>query len=274
MSHQTRVGRDQYARVVVMWKNGHSLQSVGDRFGVTRERIRQILRKLGVPVEAGGRHVKARVKEAERQSRRDAFALRKYGCCYADYKAISQSGGVVPFNSQRSAANSRGVKWKLNLKQWWDIWQQSGKWDQRGRGKNRYCMGRIADQGAYAIGNVKIITTEQNGRDYQFCQDRAAKRPRGGVYQLYPGLTRSWVAKHGSKTIGRYCSEAEALAAKIAYVDSLPKQSARQDRINAARRLMSEGIPVAVIASQIGVRANTIRWYLRISRGEQGQGAQ
>lgn len=53
----------------------------------------------------------------------------------------------------------------LTLDQWKQIWFASGKWDQRGRGADKYCMCRIGDAGAYEMGNVFIELGAKNVSD-------------------------------------------------------------------------------------------------------------
>lgn len=58
--------------------------------------------------------------------------------------------------SQKINARQRGIEFKLTFEEWSWIWQQSGKWDERGCKINQYVMCRIGDTGAYEIGNVFI----------------------------------------------------------------------------------------------------------------------
>ena len=64
--------------------------------------------------------------------------------------------------SQKTKAKHRGIEFNLTFKQWWDIWQQSGKWEQRGCRKGQYVMSRKNDIGPYEVGNVFIQTCSQN----------------------------------------------------------------------------------------------------------------
>lgn len=70
------------------------------------------------------------------------------------------------FLQQRSQAKQRGIDWEFEFEEWWEVWLQSGKYNQRGFKPNEYCMARHKDEGPYAVGNVKIITNREN------CQER------------------------------------------------------------------------------------------------------
>jgi hypothetical protein len=67
------------------------------------------------------------------------------------------------YNRQKQNAKRRGVSWELTFEQWWAIWQESGKWNQRGCGRGQYVMSRYNDTGSYAIGNVFIQEAGLNG---------------------------------------------------------------------------------------------------------------
>jgi hypothetical protein len=63
-----------------------------------------------------------------------------------------------------NAKNSRKIKWDITFPEWWKVWQDSGKWEQRGKGKG-YCMTRIGDTGGYEVNNVEIKTISENFSD-------------------------------------------------------------------------------------------------------------
>lgn len=69
------------------------------------------------------------------------------------------------FFDQRVSARWRGIEFKLSFDEWWEIWQKSGHWQERGRGVDKYCMARIGDKGAYEVGNVKIVTGSRNSSE-------------------------------------------------------------------------------------------------------------
>ncbi len=66
------------------------------------------------------------------------------------------------YRQQRGNAKLRGIPFLLTPEEWWDIWQASGHWHERGRRKDQYCMARFGDKGAYEKGNVEITTTHEN----------------------------------------------------------------------------------------------------------------
>lgn len=69
------------------------------------------------------------------------------------------------YNEQRQISKKRNISFELTFDEWWSIWQQSGKYHQRGRGTGKYVMSRIGDQGPYRINNVFIQPFEQNYKD-------------------------------------------------------------------------------------------------------------
>ena len=69
------------------------------------------------------------------------------------------------YASQKGKAKHRGIEFNLTYEEWWDIWQKSGKWAQRGARKGCYVMSRYNDTGAYEVGNVFIQTHEENRRE-------------------------------------------------------------------------------------------------------------
>lgn len=66
------------------------------------------------------------------------------------------------YGRQRQSARHRGIGWELTFEQWWQIWQDSGRYAERGPKCNQFVMARKWDRGPYAIGNVEIQTAQQN----------------------------------------------------------------------------------------------------------------
>lgn len=172
---------DRHEEIEADYRSGMTLESIGMKVGVTRERIRQILKMRGVKPNEGGRAVVSMLSVADRREARDARkeyvearCFKLFKCSYEQAQKIndglhpSRIVGTKSYNyiSQVRNAEGRGIKFSLTFPEWWEIWESSGHWDERGRGKGRYCMGRIGDVGGYAIGNVEIIKHEQNSADF------------------------------------------------------------------------------------------------------------
>lgn len=64
------------------------------------------------------------------------------------------------FSVQKRKAKQRRIEWCLSFDEWWDLWQQSGKWDLRGT--DGYVMCRTGDTGPYSIDNVRIDSFSNN----------------------------------------------------------------------------------------------------------------
>jgi hypothetical protein len=69
------------------------------------------------------------------------------------------------YTQQKSNAKQRGVVFAITFDEWKQIWLDSGKWEQRGRGAEKYCMCRKGDAGCYEVGNVFVGLNKHNVRD-------------------------------------------------------------------------------------------------------------
>ena len=69
---------------------------------------------------------------------------------------------VRKYQKHKATAKIRGIDFQLTFDEWFNIWQQSGKFNLRGRGSGTYVMSRVNDTGSYAIGNVFIQPNIQN----------------------------------------------------------------------------------------------------------------
>jgi hypothetical protein len=66
------------------------------------------------------------------------------------------------YGLRKCHARYRGIPFLLTFEEWWGIWRDSGKWEQRGARKDQYVMARHQDLGPYAVGNVRICTAAEN----------------------------------------------------------------------------------------------------------------
>lgn len=168
---------------------GETLQSIGDSCGITRERVRQILTKMGISGSDGGASIGASTKRVAREDKREAACRARRGCSLAEYESLLRIGRemarrgasrerqpVGAFLSQKGNAKGRGIGWELTLWQWWTIWQESGRWDERGRGHG-FVMCRKGDDGPYSVDNVVIAPGHFNAS----CQKRKTSGLPTGV---------------------------------------------------------------------------------------------
>lgn len=202
-----------------MYRQGLTLEKIGQHFGITRERVRQIIARVGVTRD--DRLKKPITTEADRKARLDANSMARWGIPYDEKKRRRADGTILAFTNQRNAAKGRRIFWSLKFVDWLAVWEASGKMHLRGRGVGRYVMSRVKDEGGYVLGNVHIqLSTENNSQGLAKCRANRAKNT--GVWMLYPGLSQPWIAKYGKTLIGRYATEQEATDARKAYMDAHP----------------------------------------------------
>ena len=78
---------------------------------------------------------------------------------------MTKDSYLKAYTQQKSNAKQRGIEFAITFDEWKQIWIDSGKWGQRGRGAEKYCMCRIGDDGCYDVGNVFIGLGKHNVRD-------------------------------------------------------------------------------------------------------------
>lgn len=169
--------------LIAMYKSGATLQQIGDKYHVTREWIRQIISKHGITRTDSGRHQEVLQKEARRQDRMNQRMLDKYGMSRAAYLALNDvtkyesywRTPIAGYLMQRRNARERGIAFNLTFAQWWNIWEESGKWGERGRNADSACMSRVGDSGIYEVGNVYISTMRENAHEGRM---KALEHPR------------------------------------------------------------------------------------------------
>ena len=67
------------------------------------------------------------------------------------------------YNAHRSSAKGRGIEFLLTFEEWWALWEPH--WHMRGQASHQMCMCRTRDEGAYAVGNVRIATNKENKQE-------------------------------------------------------------------------------------------------------------
>lgn len=167
-------------------KEHRTLAEIGKQYDLTRERVRQILKRQNITGVDGGKQAITTPKKIEReilkrsnsQNRLENTCFKLLGCSIDIYEHLT--GEQFPKKFQRlqyktacgyylaqkyNAKTKRKITWNLTFPQWWLIWQESGHWEQRGRGQDHYVMCRYGDSDGYAIGNVFIASSVENNSD-------------------------------------------------------------------------------------------------------------
>lgn len=219
---QTKKSDERADRMALMYRQGVTLAKIGNQYGLTRERVRQIIGKTGITAAEGGASKSAEYRREAAAAKREAVWLAKYGLPYAVVRQLQADRVTHAFHKHKRNSDSRGIDFRLTFIAWLSIWQASGKLDQRGRGKGKYVMSRINDAGAYELGNVHIQLATENSREAVKKWAGKTKENRG-VYLLTPGSAHPWMAKVARVSLGRFATEQEAVAARAAYLDAHPE---------------------------------------------------
>lgn len=169
---------ERVERMAAMYRAGQTLQQIGSQYSITRERVRQLIKRVGLTGKDGGIAEASRPNKALRAARRivrlDRRCLRVYGCTHAEFVLLNEGrrlkdvGSLArAYKQQRSTAGFRGIEWEMTFPEWVKVWRDSGHLAERGRTGESYVMARFADAGPYSVANVYITTLRTNGRDYQ-----------------------------------------------------------------------------------------------------------
>lgn len=146
-----------------------TLQEIGDRYGISRQRIGQITIKHGIVAGDGGATKKKLARLEEIREVEACKHLARHGCSkeqrLAAYREGSATGKLHPrvaYKMQKGNAGLHGIAWQMNFWEWWCIWERSGKWPKRGRNFGEYVMARLGSKGPYSVDNVHIISNADN----------------------------------------------------------------------------------------------------------------
>jgi hypothetical protein len=82
------------------------------------------------------------------------------------YHSTYRASPLGRYKMHKKNAEKKGILWEFTFETWWKMWEESGKWEQRGRtGQGRYQMCRYGDVGPYSPENVRIDTQQENMKE-------------------------------------------------------------------------------------------------------------
>jgi hypothetical protein len=201
MSRKWKCGRlipnDKEKEMYKMVERGDSFSDVAIRYGLTRERVRQIFKECyGMTAKECARYKNSTAKKIEltlldredARKRKEEKHSKMFGCAEDVLTAINgkvfstakldYSTPAWKYLNQKRNAEHREITWNITFPEWWRAWQESGKYHLRGRGKG-YCMARFGDSGAYEPGNIYICTVGQNFSDMYLVREKKSHCNKG-----------------------------------------------------------------------------------------------
>lgn len=177
------------------YRSGKSVNELAEELYLTGTGVRALLNRAMPDYKEICEWKKSRLafklawKKIDSKNRRRTAVENMLLCCYDDAVEIVGDERLLldrtlktpsaAYMSQRRNAGLRGIGWELTFVQWWDVWQRSGHWNDRGRGQG-YCMARIGDTGPYAVGNVEIKTIGENFSESYYKHPWNKRFPSGG----------------------------------------------------------------------------------------------
>ena len=154
-------GDERSAQMAALYRQGMTLAEIGVQYRITRERVRQIITKYhGLRAMDGGAALTSALGRAARLNKIEARYQKRYGCSRAQYRDILRAGGTRAYSELQRNTKRDDIKLELTLWQWWTLWQQSGHWEHRGRGRG-YWMFRPRSDAPLSVDNVCIAPGDE-----------------------------------------------------------------------------------------------------------------
>lgn len=169
---QRRVREKKAKTMARMARKGRTLQEIGDLYGISRERVRQLIgdlvprEKRGIAITAKENRKRRNQEKCENTTRWRTKSCREiFGCTLEEYKKIN--GGLAPrsriilkyVRKRQNVLNNLDDKWDLSLVDYYELWEKSGKRRSIGKTKDKYCLTRKDLTKGFTKDNC-IITTK------------------------------------------------------------------------------------------------------------------
>jgi hypothetical protein len=158
MSYESVIPLDAWPEIVRRYTQaGDTQQAIGADYKVTKQRIQQGLLARGITAADSPRITKQKQVLAETLEARMARYMPGVRCTKREYLTIVQvePKSIRAWRRFLRNADARDVAVEFTFPQWWAVWQESGRWEQRGVGKG-YGMFRPDSTQPYKVGNADI----------------------------------------------------------------------------------------------------------------------
>jgi len=146
------------ATICALYREGATLCSIGALFGLTYEGVRRIAAKAGLNKRNAGLAARKLARPAPNRS--EIVCQRRYGCSLEELARVIPAKRLAFLEHRKNVLRDE-VPWRLTLTEWCRLWRASGKWNQRGRGPDKYGMTRTNLDGAMELGNVQIMPNRE-----------------------------------------------------------------------------------------------------------------
>lgn len=162
-------GLDQRALdMAYCYQRGEMLGDIGSRYGITRERVRQILVKQGIRGKDGGAYKQGLSRSAIREKAaiqaRENYSLAIYGMGCKETSDLSAELGskktfiVNAYRQLRDNSNRQKIPWSLTLKEFFYATKD------KPYGLGNYVLRRIDQSKGYEPENIIYISHSDNSK--------------------------------------------------------------------------------------------------------------
>lgn len=134
----------RFNSMVAALKSGKSHAQIAEQFGLSRSRVSEIFKERNVVAAQVSTPAKQAVKAkaAPAAKAKVPRTMKAWGMSREEYElhtglhgCSSNPGSPMhKYGAHKSNARRNGLEWQFNFKDWWRMWVESGRWDQRGPG--------------------------------------------------------------------------------------------------------------------------------------------
>jgi hypothetical protein len=201
------------ADIVMRAIRGESLTALGNEYGITRERVRQIVLRAGGEVAA--KESRAEASKARKEAARPRKYEERFGIPRDEHKRLVANGTTGRWLTLRRNCVSRQIPFALTLKDYAAIVGEMPI----GRCKGQFVLVPKVRELGYVAGNVLLRSAVQNGRVTRARDEDAPRTAVAvGVYLQYPGRSKPFKARIGDRSVGYYETAEQAIAARAAAI--------------------------------------------------------